>query len=62
MNGAQQNHGNHAAEEEHNDQRVENAEPLDFGVLCRVEDVVPSRCPFDVIIYLLKSVYFIFYL
>ena len=47
VDGAEQDHGEHAAEEEHNDERVEDAEPLDLGVLHRVEDVVPTRGPLD---------------
>lgn len=44
---SQHNHGHHAGQEEHDDQAVENAEPLDLGVRHRLQDVVPSRRPFD---------------
>ncbi len=52
VHGAEQNHGDHTAEEEHNDERVDNAEPLDLGVWHGVQDVVPARGPLDVIVLL----------
>lgn len=47
----QENHRDHAAEEEHNHERVQNAEPLNFRIRHRVKNVIPSRGPFDFIIH-----------
>ena len=51
VNGAQQNHGHHATQKEHNDQWVQYAEPLDFGVWHRVQYVIPTGGPLDLVIF-----------
>lgn len=51
VHGAEENHGNHSGQEEHNDERVENAEPLNLGVGHGVENVVPARGPLDLVLF-----------
>lgn len=41
---------NDARQEQHNHQRIQNAEPLDICVWHRFQNVVPSWRPFDVIV------------
>lgn len=48
---AEHDHGDHGREEEHDHQRVEDAEPLDIGVRHRVKDVIPTGRPADVVVF-----------
>lgn len=54
VKSAQHYHCDHARQEEYDNERIQNAEPLDFTVRHRVQDVVPTRGPFDVILALKK--------
>lgn len=46
MQSAQHDHGHHAREKEDDDERVEDAKPLDVRVWHRLQDVIPTRRPF----------------
>ncbi|MPC40621.1 hypothetical protein E2C01_034184 [Portunus trituberculatus] len=48
VKSAQNDHRHHAREEKHDDQGIEDAEPLDVGVRHGVQDIVPARRPADV--------------
>ena len=50
VEGAEEDHGHHARQEEHYDEAVEDGEPLDVGVGHAVQDVVPSTGPFNFIL------------
>lgn len=47
MQGAQHDHRNHPRQEQNDDERVEDAEPLNVCVWHRLENVIPSRAPLD---------------
>ncbi len=49
VQGTQEDHGHHPGEEEYDDERVENREPLDVGVRHALQDVVPSGAPADIV-------------
>lgn len=48
VEGTEHDHRHHSRQEEHDDKRVEDAEPLDISVRHGVQDVVPTRRPADV--------------
>ena len=50
VEGAEEDHGHHARQEEHDDEAVEDGEPLDVGVGHAVQDIVPSARPLHIII------------
>lgn len=50
MQSPQHNHRHHSRQKQHDDERVENAEPLDVRVRHGLEDVIPTRAPFDRIV------------
>jgi hypothetical protein len=45
--GADKEEGNHAHQEQHKDERVNNRGPVAAGALSRLEVVVPARRPLD---------------
>ena len=50
VEGSQEDHGDHAGQEEDDHEAVEDGEPLDVGVGHAVQDVVPSTGPFNFIL------------
>lgn len=50
MQRTQQYHSDHPAQEQNDNQRVQDTEPLDVRVRHRFEDVVPSGGPLDVVV------------
>ena len=52
MECTQHDHGHHTREEDHDDERVHDAEPLDVGVRHGLQDVIPTGCPLDVLVFL----------
>ena len=50
VEGAEEDHGHHARQEEHDDEAVEDGEPLDVGVGHAVQYVVPSARPLHIIV------------
>ena len=48
VEGPHQDHSDHSRQEEDNDERVHDGEPLDVRVGDRVEDVVPARRPLHI--------------
>jgi hypothetical protein len=52
VKGSEHNHGYHAREKKNYYKRVENAKPLYICVWHWLQDIVPSRRPFDGVIHL----------
>ena len=50
VEGAEKDHGDHAGQEENDDERVEDGEPLDVGVGHGLEDVVPAAAPLHLVL------------
>lgn len=55
MQSSEHDHGYHAREKKNYDKRVENAKPLYVCVWHWLQDVVPSRWPFDGVIHLKQN-------
>ena len=52
VQSSEHDHGHHDGEEDHDDEGVDDAEPLDVGVGHGVQDVIPARRPTDVVVFL----------